>query len=86
MEGLERISHGLITKPVLYDYISTYEIAHDDLEPYTLWKADGHTRNLIFRNEMIELMLLCWNIGDITPLHTHNGQLVGWPCSKDGCR
>src|SRR5689334_14600999 len=77
VRGMEAMSRGLITKRTIYDYLTTYEIRAEDLERYKLWLSDRHTRNKIFRNDMIEVMLICWPVGAITPLHTHNGQL-GW--------
>ncbi|HVT42800.1 MAG TPA: cysteine dioxygenase family protein [Thermoanaerobaculia bacterium] len=81
--GLETISTGLITKQGLYDYLTTYEIEPDDLKRLEHWEPDRHTRNLILRNPKLELMLICWNVGNTTPLHTHNGQL-GWMVMGEG--
>lgn len=81
--GLEAISAGVITKAALCDYLKRCEPARADLERYVNWNPDRHTRNLIFRNHFIELMLICWNVGNVTPLHTHNGQL-GWMVMVDG--
>ena len=83
VEGIRSLSEGLITKQKIYDYLVTYEIRPDDLERYKQWLPDRHTRNKIFRNEMIEVMLICWPIGATTPLHTHNGQL-GWMTMLEG--
>jgi len=83
VRGIEELSHGLITKQKIYDYLVTYEIRSDDLERYKQWLPDRHTRNKIFRNDMIEVMLICWPIGAVTPLHTHNGQL-GWMTMLEG--
>ncbi|MGZ7031005.1 MAG: cysteine dioxygenase [Thermoanaerobaculia bacterium] len=83
IDGIRAISEGVITKQKIYDFLISYEIRRDDLERYTRWLPDRHTRNKIFRNEMIEAMLICWPIGAITPLHTHNGQL-GWMTMIDG--
>lgn len=77
VDGLRELSEGLITKQKIYDYLITYEIRGEDLPKYEKWLDDRHTRNKIFRNDMLECMLICWPIGAITPLHTHNGQL-GW--------
>lgn len=74
---IRRISEGLITKSALCELMTSKIPFRKDLEPYERWNSERHTRNLIFRNDLIELMLICWNIGDITPAHTHNGQL-GW--------
>jgi cysteine dioxygenase len=83
VDGIRELSLGLITKQKIYDYLVAYEIRDDELEPYRNWLPDRHTRNKIFRNDMIEVMLICWPIGAITPLHTHNGQL-GWMTMIEG--
>ena len=83
VDGIRRLSEGLITKQKIYDYLIAYQIRADELERYKQWEPNRHTRNKIFRNDMIEVMLLCWPIGAVTPLHTHNGQL-GWMTMLEG--
>ena len=83
VDGIRRLSEGLITKQKLYDYLVAYEIRPEELEQYKQWLPERHTRNKIFRNDMIEVMLICWPIGAVTPLHTHNGQL-GWMTMIEG--
>ena len=83
VDGIRRLSEGLITKQKIYDYLVAYEIRRDELEQFSQWLPDRHTRNKIFRNDMIEVMLICWPIGAVTPLHTHNGQL-GWMTMIEG--
>lgn len=81
--ALKEISSGLITKQALCDLLTRWTIDLHDLEPYQHWLPDRHTRNLIYRNDRIELMLICWPSGVTTPLHTHNGQL-GWMAMVSG--
>ena len=83
VDGIRELSAGLITKNKIRDYLIDFEIRAEDLERYKQWIPDRHTRNKIFRNDMIEVMLICWPIGAITPLHTHNGQL-GWMQMLEG--
>jgi cysteine dioxygenase len=83
VDGIRELSEGLITKNAIRDYLTHFEIRHEELERYKQWLPDRHTRNKIFRNDMIEVMLICWPIGAITPLHTHNGQL-GWMTMIEG--
>jgi cysteine dioxygenase len=83
VDGIRELSEGVITKQRIYDYLVAYEIRSDELEQYKQWLPDRHTRNKIFRNDMIEVMLICWPIGAVTPLHTHNGQL-GWMTMIEG--
>lgn len=83
VEGLRSLSEGVITKQAIYEYLVAWEILGSDLNRYKRWLPDRHTRNKIFRNEMIECMLICWPAGTVTPLHTHNGQL-GWMTMIEG--
>ncbi|HEX9984815.1 MAG TPA: cysteine dioxygenase family protein [Thermoanaerobaculia bacterium] len=83
VDGIRELSQGLITKQALYDYLVTYCMRDEDLQRYKSWVPGRHTRNKIFRNDMIEVMLICWPIGAVTPLHTHNGQL-GWMTMLEG--
>jgi len=36
------------------------------------WSDDSYTRNCIFNCENFELILLCWEKGQITPIHDHD--------------
>lgn len=83
VEGIRKLSEGLITKQKIYDYLVAYEIRTEDVERYKKWVDGRHTRNKVFRNELIEVMILCWPAGAVTPLHTHNGQL-GWMTMREG--
>jgi cysteine dioxygenase len=80
---IENLSKGLITKQAIADLVLRYRIRDEDLAAHKSWNPSRHTRNLIFRNPMIELMLICWQSGAVTPLHTHNGQL-GWMVVVEG--
>ena len=62
---------------------SVLEICHDtdfddaSLARYVHWNDALYTRNLIYRDDLFEIMAVCWQKGQKTVLHTHNGQL-GW--------
>jgi Cysteine dioxygenase type I len=53
------------------------------LDRYVHFRDDTYTRNLIFRDDEIELMAVCWKPGQRTVIHTHNGQL-GWMAVQQG--
>lgn len=56
------------------------EIARDmtldpaDFEPYSFWRKGFYTRNCIARSDKYELLLLCWEEDQKTPIHCHNNQ------------
>lgn len=83
VDEIELLSKGIVTKQAIADLLTRYRIENADLEPFKSWNPDRHTRNLIFRNRMIEVMLICWQPNAVTPLHTHNGQL-GWMVVVEG--
>jgi len=53
------------------------DIDDASLARYVHWNDALYTRNLIYRDELFEIMAVCWQKGQKTVLHTHNGQL-GW--------
>jgi cysteine dioxygenase len=83
IDGIRQLSEGVITKQKIYDFLISNEIRREDLARYINWLPDKHARNKIFRNSEIEVMLICWPVGTVTPLHTHNGQL-GWMTMIEG--
>jgi cysteine dioxygenase len=42
--------------------------------PALPWRRSGYTRNLVWRQECFELLILCWSAGARTPIHDHDGQ------------
>lgn len=45
-----------------------------DFEEYASWGKDSYTRNCVSRNKHYELLLLCWDAQQDTPIHCHNGE------------
>jgi cysteine dioxygenase len=59
-------NHGRIIKKM--------NIPISEFEEYASWNKEGYTRNCINRTTNYELILLCWKKGDVTPIHSHDGQ------------
>jgi cysteine dioxygenase len=51
--------------------------------PWTFFETEGYTRNLVYRCGQYELLLLCWNEGQASPIHDHDGQQC-WMAVLDG--
>lgn len=49
-------------------------ISASEFDDYVYWDKDSYTRNCIERTENFELMLLCWNSKQTTPIHDHGGE------------
>lgn len=50
------------------------DLQAEDFEEYSFWDSESYTRNCVSRNEDYELILLCWEAGQETPVHCHNGE------------
>jgi cysteine dioxygenase len=45
------------------------------LAPYLHFAPRRYTRNLIYRDDLFELLALCWEPRTASPIHNHSGQL-----------
>jgi len=53
------------------------------LRPFLHFLPRRYTRNLIFRNDLFELIALCWDGHTASPIHNHAGQLC-WVSIQQG--
>lgn len=59
----------------LYNWLQNTNIAADELEPYLGFKERTYWRHLVCRNEAVEMLVLCWQPGQRTVIHDHNGSV-----------
>jgi cysteine dioxygenase len=45
----------------------------EDIQPYLHFSDEKYARNPIFRNEVFEMLCLCWKSGQRSPIHDHKG-------------
>lgn len=87
IEGFVAALRSFEAEPITRDRVLHYclETALDraSLEPYVHFRDELYTRNLIHRDELFEVMAVCWKPGQRTVIHTHNGQL-GWMRVEQG--
>ena len=81
--GLRELEGDLITKPRIAEYMAAVPLRAEALHSYVWWRDSFYTRNLIYRDELFEVMTICWSPGQKTAIHTHNGQL-GWMTVAQG--
>ncbi len=54
-------------------WLHEVEVTDEDLRPHRGFKPGTYARHRVFRNQFIELLVLCWRPGQRTPIHDHNG-------------
>lgn len=57
--------------------IEKYNIDFDTIASFTRWSDETYQRVCLNHNSECELILLCWNVGQGTPIHDHDGK-KGW--------
>lgn len=63
--------------------IQSFEISLASVKSYCTWKQGSYTRNLVYRTDLYELLILCWQKGQTSPIHDHQGQDC-WICVVEG--
>ena len=83
VDGLRSFEKDPITRDRVLDYFQETAVDRSSLAPYLHFRGDMYTRNLVYRDDELELMAVCWQPGQRTVIHTHNGQL-GWMGVEQG--
>ena len=65
--------NGVPTLDQLDALLEKVQLTPEDLRPYRSFKAGNYARHRVFRNQHVELLVLCWRPGQRTPIHDHNG-------------
>lgn len=83
IEKLRGFEQGLITRDSVLDFCASVQVSDASLTPYVHFDDKFYTRNLIYRDDLFEVMTICWQPGQKTAVHTHNGQLC-WMIAQRG--
>jgi len=61
-------------RTTFHDILCSMNIPPSAFEHCYSWSNESYTRNCIAENEKFELILLCWEKGQQTPIHNHGGE------------
>jgi cysteine dioxygenase len=81
--NLVSLKRETITTELVTRCVDATPVGIEALKEYIWWRDEFYTRNLIYRDDLFEVMAICWKAGQKTPIHTHNGQL-GWMTVPQG--
>lgn len=56
------------------EQIEAHQISFETLIPFASWSKDSYKRICLASNDDCELILLCWDKGQKTAIHSHDGQ------------
>lgn len=58
----------------IFDFMAKADVCPVSLAPYLMFSQKCYTRNLIYKNELFELMAICWGPGQVSRIHNHYDQ------------
>ena len=80
---IRSFEQDFITRDGVLDFCDSVQISDTSLAPYIFFDEKFYTRNMIYRDDLFEVMTICWQPGQKTAVHTHNGQLC-WMIPQRG--
>ncbi|MGD8375600.1 MAG: cysteine dioxygenase family protein [Acidobacteriota bacterium] len=83
VERLRAIPAERFMRERVLQEMSSLLLERDSLERYCHFIPERYTRNKVFRNDLFEVILLCWGVGHRTPIHNHDNQ-HGWMSVQRG--
>ena len=72
--ALRDIPEEDFTIGTVYDYLKENAVTEDSLQPFLFFSRNRYTRNLIFKNDLFELLAICWDVGQASHIHNHYDQ------------
>lgn len=54
--------------------LNNFDFDTIDFKNYESWSSEKYTRNCMYKDEQFELLLLCWDEGQETSIHDHDGE------------
>lgn len=74
IDGLSRIPEAEFTRERVARYIGDSPVDPASLRPYLRYEPTHYTRNLIHKTNLFELLAICWDVGQASRIHNHQGQ------------
>lgn len=65
---------GLTARPAIEDLVEqmkSFNITVEELGGFVQFHERGYRRNVVFENEYVQLLCLCWRSGQRSPIHDH---------------
>jgi cysteine dioxygenase len=70
---IEELKHKAreMTLPDLRRLASNLKVNRSELEPHILFTDERYARNLVYKSDDFECLVLCWKPGQRSPIHDH---------------
>jgi cysteine dioxygenase len=72
IEHLKRLSPAELTVENVTSLMERVEVCHEEIEKCLVFSEDSYARNLFYKNNDFELLIMCWNKNQRSPIHDHD--------------
>ena len=75
--AIEELKHKAkeMTLPSLRRFISDLKLDKREIERYVQFTENRYARNLVYKTEDFECLVLCWRPGQRSPIHDHGNSI-----------
>ena len=74
VRGLNEIPENRFCVGNVWDFLRENPVCSDTLSRYVFFSKNCYTRNLVHKNELFEVMVVCWDVGQASLIHDHAEQ------------
>jgi len=69
--------YSVMSPAKMQDILERLVISTAELQPHVLFSERRYARNLVFKDNHFEIMVMCWKAGQRSSIHDHAGSLGG---------
>src|SRR5688572_538383 len=74
IEGLRAIPDESFVCDNVYDYLAANPVEAGSIDRFLFWSPSFYTRNLVYKDDRFEMLAVCWEPGQVSRVHNHDGQ------------
>jgi cysteine dioxygenase len=74
IDGLCAIPEKSFTHEDVGRYLMESPVDPGSMERYLRYEPTHYTRNLVYKCDIFELLAICWDVGQVSRIHNHQGQ------------
>jgi len=83
LSRLQEACDPVVDVPRVEELLADWRPSLESLGPWIAFDPLSYSRQQLYRDPSFELLLLCWDRGQATPVHDHDGQ-AGWITVLEG--
>jgi len=74
IKNLQNFSIENFPVQAVSQFIGKYQFSTEELKSYCFYKDNNYARHLVHKEKDFEILIVCWNPGQISPIHGHEGE------------